>query len=89
MEPKDDRPLSEDEEIPRRGILASMPKRTFYRVVVLLAALAGIIYLRQRTVAIASWLSDAFRVAPSAQQSTLPVKARIELPVKLPEKSLP
>ena len=46
----DDRPNRQDEdEIPRQGILAAMPKRTFYRVVLLLAALAGIIYLRQRT----------------------------------------
>jgi hypothetical protein len=89
MEPKDDRPLGEDDEIPRRGILASMPKRTFYRVVVLLAALAGIIYLRQRTSAIASCMSNAFQVAPSGQRSESPVRARIELPAKPPVPSPP
>jgi hypothetical protein len=84
MEPKDDRPLGKDEEIPRRGILASMPKRTFYRVVVLLAALAGIIYLRQRTETIAGCMSSAFQVAPPGPRSDSPVRARIELPEKSP-----
>ncbi len=84
MEPKDDRPLGEDDEIPRRGILASMPKRTFYRVVVLLAALSGIIYLRQRTLVIAGWMSSAFQVAPPGRRSDSPLKARIELPAKAP-----
>jgi uncharacterized membrane protein len=89
MHSDDERPLAEDEQIPRKGFLASMPKRTFSRVLVLLAALAGIIYLRQRTGAIASCMSDAFRLAPPEQRSALPVKVRIEFPAKASEKAPP
>ena len=84
----DDRPSQGDEdEIPRQGLLAAMPKRTFYRVALLLAALAGIIYLRQRTSSIASCMSDAFRIPPTADQKRSPssVKARVLLPTDLAE----
>ena len=80
------RPSLED-EIPRQGILSAIPKRTFFRVVLLLAALAGILYLRQRTAAIASCMSDAFRIPPTADQKHSPssVKARVLLPTDLAE----
>jgi hypothetical protein len=76
---------SVEDEIPRQGILSAIPKRTFFRVVVLLAALAGILYLRQRTAAIASCMSDAFRIPPTADQKHSPssVKARVVLPTDL------
>ena len=79
----DDRPSQGNEDdIPRQGILASMPKRTFYRVVVLLAALGGILYLRQRTASIASCMSDAFRLPPPTERRAAPasMKARVVLP---------
>ena len=59
-----------------------MPKRTFYRIVILLAALAGIIYLRERTGSIAGCMADAFRVPPAAEQtpSSAPLRARVVLP---------
>jgi hypothetical protein len=88
--PEDDeypsRPSLED-DIPRQGILSAIPKRTFFRVVVLLAALAGILYLRQRTAAIAGCMSDAFRIPPTADQKHSPssVKARVVLPTDLEE----
>jgi hypothetical protein len=74
----DNRPNPED-EIPRQGLLAAMPKRTLYRVVLLLAGLGGIIYLRQRTASIANCMSDAFRLPPPAERSG-PIKARVVLP---------
>ena len=79
----DERPSQGDEdEIPRQGLLASMPKRTFYRVVVLLAALGGILYLRQRTASIAGCMSDAFRLPPPTERraTSASMKARVVLP---------
>ena len=79
----DERPSQGDEdEIPRQGILAAMPKRTFYRVAVLLAARAGIVYLRQRTASIASCMSDSFRIPPPTEPRATPgaIKARVVLP---------
>ena len=78
-----DRPSQgEEDEIPRQGLLAAMPKRTFYRVALLLAALAGIIYLRQRTASIASCMSDAFRLPPPMEQRapSSSIRARVVLP---------
>jgi hypothetical protein len=73
---------SEDAELPRQGLLAAMPKRTLYRVALLLAALAGIIYLRQRTTSIASCMSDAFRLPPPMEQRapSSSIRARVVLP---------
>ena len=66
--PEDDGQNKED-EIPRLGLLSSMPKRTFYRVVLLLAALAGIIYLRNRTATISGCMSNAFSVPAATEKS--------------------
>jgi hypothetical protein len=83
LPPEDDdfRP-TDDDEIPRRSLLSTMPKRTFYRVVLLLAALAGILYLRQRTGSIASCMSAAFQApAPLPRtQATPTIKASVLLP---------
>ena len=79
----DERTSPKDEvEIPRQGILAAIPKRSLYRVVLWLAALAGILYLRQRTASIASCMSDAFRLPPAPEQRATPssITARVELP---------
>jgi hypothetical protein len=69
--PEDDDRQNQEDEIPRQGILSSMPKRTFYRVVLLLAALVGIIYLRQRTATIAGCMSSNFLIpAPSPSEKS-------------------
>jgi hypothetical protein len=84
MRPKDDR---DADEIPRQGIFSAIPKRTFSRVLLLLAALAAILYLRQRTSSIASCMSDAFRVPPPAQekQASPTIKGRVVLPSRSAE----
>lgn len=71
-----------EDEIPRQGILANMPKRTFSRVVVLLALLAGIIYLRQRTASITGCMASAFSIPIPAEQpkAAAPVRVRVVLP---------
>ena len=71
----EDRPGPED-EIPRQGFWASMPKRTLSRVLILLAMLAGIIYLRQRTGTIAGCMSNAFLMPPPGQTVGPRVRAR-------------
>ena len=79
----DDRPNQQD-EIPRQGILSGIPKRTFSRVVLMLALLAGIIYLRQRTGSIASCMASAFSIPPPAEPSKAPtpMKVRVVLPTE-------
>lgn len=81
--PDDEGKTSDSDESPRKGLLAAMPKRSFFRVVVLLAALAGIVYLRERTASIASCMSTAFSIIPPppASSSGGGVRARIELHV--------
>lgn len=90
MKPEDDKPSGEPDEIPHRSLLSAMPKRTFFRVVVLLAALAGIIYLRERTSSIASCMSTAFRIeAPPSPSAGPGVRARIEVRLDASAKSSP
>lgn len=74
----------DEDEIPRRGILSTIPKRTFSRVLLLLAALAGIIYLRQRTGSIASCMATAFNLPPPARptRASAPMRARVVLPAE-------
>jgi hypothetical protein len=76
---KDEDRLSGEDELPRQGILATLPKRTLSRVVILLAALAGIVYLRQRTSLIAGCMANAFLVSPTAEpmRSSVSLKARV------------
>ena len=82
LPPEDDEPDRKDVEIPHQSLLSAMPKRTFYRVVLLLATLAGILYLRQRTGSIASCLSSAFQVPPPILTPPIPptLKATVLLP---------
>jgi hypothetical protein len=82
MDSESDKPSSERDEIPRRSLLAAIPKRTFVRVLVLVAALWGIVYLRERTSSISGWMASAFRMLPppaAPASSDHPVRARIEL----------
>jgi hypothetical protein len=81
MDGDDDRQSSKDEEIPRQSILGGIPKRTFSRVLLLLGALGGIIYLRGRTSTIAGCMSNAFRDLPPPESSPRAVRARIEPPI--------
>jgi len=78
----DDSSRKDDDEIPRQSVLSAMPKRTFFRVVLLLAALAGILYLRQRTASIAGCMSSAFQApSPSPRpQAPFTIKASVLLP---------
>jgi len=87
VEPEDDQHPSQEDEIPRQGLLANMPKRSLSRVILLLAALGGIVYLRQRTSSIAGCMADAFRIAPAAETSrTSPtIRARVVVPAAVPE----
>ena len=73
---------TDDDEIPRHSLLSAMPKRTFYRVGLLLVALAGILYLRQRTGSIASCMSSAFQAPSPSPRTQVPptIKASVLLP---------
>jgi hypothetical protein len=73
-------PQPEDrDEIPRQSLWAAFPKRSLWRVAVLLALLAVILYLRARAGSIAVCMSDAFR-APAPSQARPPLKGRVVLP---------
>jgi hypothetical protein len=78
-DPEGDNRTRREDVIPRQGFLTTMPKRSLSRVVLLLAALAGIIYLRQRTGSIAGCMADAFRVSPAVEptRSSAPVKVHV------------
>ena len=82
----------EDDELRRQGWLASVPKRTIMRALLLMAALAGILYLRGKTAAIAGCMSDAFRApvtqpAPPSQSSSGPARVRLAPPSRPPDTS--
>jgi hypothetical protein len=82
-------PQPEDrDEIPRQSLWAAFPKRSLWRVGVLLALLAVILYLRARAGSIAACMSDAFR-APAPSQSHAPIKARVVLPDRATGKPAP
>lgn len=82
LPPNDEPEQKDDHEITRQSLLSALPKRTFHRVILLLAALAGIIYLRQRTDSIAGCMSSAFEArAPISLPNTAPsIKATVLLP---------
>jgi hypothetical protein len=84
MEPEDDRPKHEPDDMPpRKSLWSTMPKRTVVRVLILLAALFGIVYLRKQTGSIADCMSTAFRAPPPPSTKTpeFGVRARIQPPV--------
>jgi hypothetical protein len=82
--PEDDDSASrrDEDEIPRPGILSTIPKRTFTRVALLLTLLAGIIYLRQQTGSIASCMASSFSLPLPAEhaKTSAPLKAHVVLP---------
>jgi len=84
MSPEGEDQPGQDDELPRQGFWATMPKRTLTRVLVLLAALAGIIYLRQHTGSISGCMADAF-VGPQPGQGVR-VRARLLPPLPPAEK---
>ena len=79
----------EEDDFPRQGWLASMPKRSLTRIFALLALLAGIFYLRTRTTSIAAWLSEALRVEVGAGAPPSPVKVRLAAPSRPSDGSTP
>jgi hypothetical protein len=83
MEPEDDKPVGERYEIPRQSFWATVPKRSFVRVVVLLVALLGILYLRQQTSSIAGCMSNAFRALPSTSIEARNTAAHVRIEVRV------
>jgi hypothetical protein len=81
MESEADKPSETPDEVPRHSIWSAIPKRTFGRVVILLALLVGILYLRERTPSIAGCMSNAFSVLPPTPTHSSPreLRARIEV----------
>lgn len=81
MDQEEGKGSGDRDELPRHSLLAAIPKRTFTRVLVLIAALLGILYLRERTSSIAGCMSDAFRPpTPASDGREHPVRARIAVP---------
>lgn len=68
MSPEQTPAPERDDSSPRGGSWASLPKRNLSRAVLLLAMLAGILYLRQRTGSIADCMSKTFQ-APASVES--------------------
>jgi hypothetical protein len=76
-----------NDELPRQGFLTAMPKRSIYRVMLLLAMLAGILYLRQKTGSISSCMANSLAPAVAPIRSSGPVKARVMVSPDPQEKS--
>ena len=76
---QDNQDSKELDEIPRQSFWAVMPKRSFSRIFMLLAALAGIIYLRQKTAAVAGCMGEAF-TAPPRSSTPSTIRGRVALP---------
>lgn len=92
MREEEDGNQPKDEDVPRQGLLASIPRRAVYRALVLLAALAGILYLRQQTGSIAGCMSQAFSVptpTPAPVPAPGPVRANIRPPESAETKAVP
>jgi hypothetical protein len=88
MDDHEEQPAPPDDPLPRRSIWSGIPKRSLSRVVLLLALLAGILYLRQRAPAMANCMSEAFH-APAAQPDGVRLRAPVVLPRKVPERAAP
>lgn len=84
MSSEQDEQPGKDGEIPRQGFWAAMPRRSLSRVLLLLALLAGILYLRQRTTAIAGCMENAFRMPPPARPEGVPIRNPVVLPAQTP-----
>ena len=86
MPPEDERPPGHDDELPRQGFWMAVPKRSFFRLLLLLAMLAGILYLQHQTSAIAGCMANAFRV-PAGEPAGVRLKAKVVLPAEPAERA--
>jgi hypothetical protein len=84
----DHRKLDDDDK-PRKGLLVSLPRGTFTRVLILLALLAGVIVLQRRAGAISGCMSQTFMLpAPTAVKTSADAgssSGRIRAHVVVPE----
>ena len=85
MDPEDD--ANRNDELPRQGFLTAMPKRSIYRVILLLAMLVGILYLRQKTGSISGCMANSLAPAVVPTRSSAPVKAHLMVSPEPLEKS--
>jgi hypothetical protein len=85
MDPEDD--PNRNDELPRQGFLTAMPKRSIYRVILLLAMLAGILYLRQKTGSISGCMANSLAPAVAPTRSSDPFKVRVMVSPDSLEKS--
>jgi hypothetical protein len=78
-----------DEEKPKRGFWATVPRGSVGRVTFLLLLLATVVYLQRRSGEIAGCASRAFNLPPPPSTGTAPVnrassagtiRARVQLP---------
>ena len=86
-EPRD----HEDEEAPRKGFWATVPRGTISRVFLLLALLAVVVVLQRRASAIAGCMNQTFMLAPpraagtAADGGDASARGRIRAHVQVPE----
>ena len=71
-----------EDELPRRSFFEALPKRSLSRILILIAALVGIVYLQRRASAIASCMSDAFRAPPATKPAGAPGSVRMQAPAR-------
>jgi hypothetical protein len=86
MRSDEELPSGSGDPLPRQSIWAHIPKRSLSRVLLLLALLAGILYLRKQATTIAGCMSDAFRV-PAAEPAGVRLKAPVVLPGPAPQRT--
>jgi hypothetical protein len=75
----DDLDPNELDRIPRRSFWSAMPKHSFTRIFMLLAALVGILYLRQKTSTVAGCMGEAFK-APYQPRVPSTIRAEVTIP---------
>ena len=68
------------DEVPSKSFWSLLPKRSFTRILMLLAALAGIIYLRQKTTTVAGFMGEAFR-EPNKASAMSTIRGRVAIPL--------
>jgi hypothetical protein len=79
-EDEQDAQASEDSEaIPRVSFWSAMPKRSVSRIFLLLCALAGILYLRQKTGDVAGCMGEAFQ-APYRPPTPTTIRGTVAIP---------
>jgi hypothetical protein len=78
---RDDRTEKDLEAIPRVSFWSAMPKRSVSRIIMMILALAGILYLREKTGAVAGCMGDAFN-APYHPASPATIRGTVAIPGK-------